>query len=198
MLDVDEEGRLIKCRPAGSSAQDLAQAACAAASAAAPFGTPPYGMPAALYFSFWTGDAGSSARTDGKPANKVAGSAQGATPHKQSGEEVTEKTPASAPAGGEAEGIDQGKLERYLSRITWSLRNSMYVPAQAAPGTYHATVRIHCDRAGKILSSSLVKGSGSGIVDRYVMQGIKRAGSVAAPPAGAPDAFDLDFTLVRK
>lgn len=102
--------------------------------------------------------------------------------------QATKTETAKEPAGGN---------EKYFSRIRRDLRNSMYIPEKTKPGTYHATVRLKCDKTGKILDSSIVKSSGDTLLDRYVMQGINRAGKVETPPANLQMPFDLTFTLVR-
>lgn len=112
------------------------------------------------------------------------------------------KQPVAAPAEAENKqntAKQTGAVDsKYLNKIRRELRNAMYIPAKTKPGTYHATVRISCDAAGKILQSSIVKSSGDSLLDKYVLQGIKRAGAITAPPKGSPETFDLTFTLVRQ
>lgn len=105
------------------------------------------------------------------------------------------KTAAVAKAEASPAGAQDSK---YLAKIRRELRNAMYIPEKTRPGTYHATARLSCDATGKILQSSIVKGSGDNLLDKYVLQGIQRAGKVTAPPKGMPQTFDLTFTLVRQ
>lgn len=86
---------------------------------------------------------------------------------------------------------------KYLDKIRRQLRNAMYIPEKTKPGVYHATARVKCDGAGKILDSAIVKSSGDKLLDKYVLRGISRAGSVTAPPDGAGGSFDIIFTLKR-
>lgn len=55
-IALDGQGNVLECKAQRSSGLEALDAsACAAARAAAPFGSPPYGMPADVYLSFWTG-----------------------------------------------------------------------------------------------------------------------------------------------
>lgn len=168
-LSLDDAGHLLECR--ASRGVD-ATAACAAAKAASPFGTPPYGVPTYVTLAFWNGKptvnknrAASEARTEARAAQVAK---------------------------------EDASLNPYLSKIRTEIRNVTYIPEQTKPGTYHVTARIKCDGAGKILDSAILKGSGDSRLDKYVLQGIKRAGKVTPPPPGAGDTFELTFTLVRR
>lgn len=91
------------------------------------------------------------------------------------------------------------RYRKYFSSLTWDLRNAMFIPAETAPGTYYATVRLEVDQAtGTIKKYSLLEGSGDKQLDRFVLQGIRRAGSVPPPPAGLGGTLDITFTLVRR
>lgn len=52
------------------------------------------------------------------------------------------------------------RYRKYFSTITWNLRNAMFIPAETAPGTYYATVRLQVDAAGAIKKSTLLQSSG--------------------------------------
>ncbi|MDE6735162.1 MAG: TonB C-terminal domain-containing protein, partial [Desulfovibrio sp.] len=106
--------------------------------------------------------------------------------------------PASSSSGAKAQDKYDSRFQKYISTVVWKLRNSMYIPAQTKPGTYHATAQVRLNSAGKILDESILKGSGDALLDKYVLQGIRRAGSVAPPPAGLGDTLDLTFTLTRQ
>lgn len=313
ILSVDGDGNLIDCKVQKRSGLDaLDVSACGAASQASPFGPPPYGMPASLYFTFWSGGinaippesepgkfnafyaeraandaraANERARAAAEAAAKSAGkkmknapalknNAEKARPEKAESGKMSEapkamtgknaaelpepkmsvpvasqpkkvaaevkktsepaegkKTqtaenakPAASPASKDGaparpqpaeaatpsgpeiivnatppdKSIDDAKYSKYLRRITWDLRNSMFVPAETMPGKYYATVKISCDKQGKILSSDLIKGTGDAIMDKYVMAGIKRAKRIVPPPPGYGNTFELIFSLVRK
>lgn len=161
-LSLDDQGNLLDCR-AGKGADSTA--ACAAAKAAAPFGTPPYGVPTYVTLALWTGQL---------PAK------------------TQEKKQASAPAE------TRSTPAAWLANVRRTLRNSIYIPEKTKPGTYHVTAQITYDQAGKILESSIVKSSGDKLLDKYCLQGIKRAGQIPAPPSGTGTTTDVTFTLIRR
>ncbi len=223
-ISLDGEGRVAECkavRPSGLPALD--SSACAAVRAAAPFGTPPYGMPLEVYFSFWTGQprgksAGREAtQAPAAPAASAPAAAQAPAPSDArtraaalAAETATgsaARAPESAPkttaaassgAGFKAQDKYDARFQKYISKVVWKLRNAMYIPAKTSPGTYHATAQVRYDAAGRILDATLLKGSGDALLDKYVLQGIRRAGSVPPPPAGLGDTLDLTFTLTRQ
>lgn len=224
-ISLDGEGRVSECkavRPSGLPALDAS--ACAAVREAAPFGTPPYGMPLEVYFSFWTGQPrGKSASRQATPApaapaaavTQAPASADAQTRAAALAAETTTGSaaavaPGSAPkqaapaqasssgAGFKAQDKYDARFQKYISQVVWKLRNAMYIPAKTRPGTYRATAQVRCDTAGKILDATLLKGSGDALLDKYVLQGIRRAGSVPPPPAGLGDTLDLTFTLTRQ
>ncbi len=86
---------------------------------------------------------------------------------------------------------------KYLDSVRRQLRNAMYIPEKTKPGAYTVTARVKCDASGKILDSSITKGSGDSLLDRYVLQGIRRAGKIAPPPQGMGESFDITFKLKR-
>lgn len=168
-LSLDDTGRLLECR---ASRGTDAKAVCDAAKAASPFGTPPYGVPTYVTLAFWSGQAQAVKQTADKSAN------------------------TTEPAASTSK--DNSSLNSWLAKVKKEIRDKMYIPAQTKPGTYRLTARIKCDSAGQIVDSSIVKGSGDAMLDKYALQGIKRAGKVTPPPHGAGDTFDLPFTLVRQ
>ncbi len=89
------------------------------------------------------------------------------------------------------------RYRKYLSRVVWDLRNAMFIPAETAPGTYYATVRLLLEPTGAIKNATLLESSGDKRLDRFVLQGIRRANSVPPPPAGLGTTLELTFTLVR-
>ncbi len=272
VISVDGSGDLLECKVKKASGLNALDAsACAAVRAAAPFGSPPYGMPAELYFSFWNGSpegrapddpqkpgvdtsaaeaasaralmANENARARADEAAKKTGKHLDIGKKEQQRDSVESATakPKAAPvkleapktavakkSAAEAEpapAVKSGKVAaaaeksattteknpvpmaqdkydpayaKYLSSITWKLRNAMYVPVETPKGLYFATVRIKCDKSGKILSSEFLDGSGDEYLDRYIMQGLKRAGSISPPPAGLGDTIDLTFSFLRK
>lgn len=188
ILSVDGDGRLLDCRVQKSSGLDGFDAAvCDAAKAASPYGTPPYGMPATLYFSFWSGGVSQDEPEKRRAPWDILDDRSG-----PAAKAPAEAAPAAAsPAAAKA-------AKSYEAKITRELRNSMYVPKEAKPGVYHVSVSIECDRQGKILSSKILKGSNDARVDKYVMQGIARAGRVSPPPEALGNKFDLTFTMIRQ
>lgn len=85
----------------------------------------------------------------------------------------------------------------YLHKIRWQIREVTYVPIQAKPGEYKTTVKILVDGQGNIKDSAIVSGSGSSLVDSYIMRGISRRIKVTPPPGGCPATCEIKFTLVR-
>ena len=210
-VSLDGDGRVTECkavRPSGVPALDAS--GCAAVREAAPFGTPPYGMPLDVYFSFWTGQpkGKAAAAPAAQPAQAAPADSQAqaaALAAATTGGSATQAATASAkPAAsastGSAKAQDKydARFQKYISKVVWKLRNAMYIPAQTKPGTYHATAQVRYNSAGTILDASLLKGSGDAMLDKYVLQGIRRAGSVPTPPAGLGDTLDLTFTLTRQ
>lgn len=331
IIGLDGSGNLLECRTQRSSGLEAVDAsACAAVKAAAPFGAPPYGMPAEIFMTFWTGDtsnrlspetpgtdariladaraaenmaiatndraraiAEQAARESGKSmpvpgkgarnqvkkagadpeaaenpnpaqdkatskktgslktAEKTADSQKKGTaePAASPGTEaasVTQKKPATErsntrmrpkrlaqqtpahPEGDaekdrlgvvEANGVaassvngeskspalsmeediaSQRQREKYLSRVTWNLRNLMHVPKEARPGKYEARVRVNCDKNGIITGYTITDSSGTEIVDKYILKGLKKAKKIPPPPQGLGNSLDLTFTMVRQ
>lgn len=268
ILSLDGDGKLLDCRiQKASGLEALDVSACAAARAAAPFGSPPYGMPATVYFSFWTGGldsrvpvqdekeqvntayaeraaenarfanerAQARAQAAAKSSGKQLPGEQGAVPagkntDKKQNVKTAEKASAVAPEPPKAKTAEKAAApipvpksnkvsspeageqkvqnapnsyhyrskEKYISKITWDLRNAMYVPIQSKPGVYHATVRVECDKAGNITSSEMLNGSGDELIDKYVMQGIERAKKIIPPAEEYGNTFDLTFKMVRQ
>lgn len=59
VVSLDGEGNVIDCKIRKSSGLEaLDVSACAAVKAAAPYGSPPYSMPADIFLSFWSGAPG--------------------------------------------------------------------------------------------------------------------------------------------
>lgn len=102
--------------------------------------------------------------------------------------------PAAAQA---APAKNAGASSKYLEKVRRELRNAMYIPEKTRPGVYQVTARVKCDAAGKILDSSIIRSSGDSLLDKYVIQGIHRAGAITPPPEGSGDSLDITFTLKR-
>lgn len=226
-ISLDGQGKVLSCGPVKASGMEALDAsACGAVRQAAPFGTPPYGMPLDVHMAFWTGapknkaqaEAASSeasaeerarqrAEAIAKSAGQPAQGAKAASPAKSTGltdEEMRlnlDATAAAKPAQDKAVVKAQDKYDaryrKYFSRITRDLRNAMFIPAETAPGVYYATARLEVDTAGLIKKYTLLQGSGDKRLDKFVLQGIRRAGRVTPPPAGLGNTLDITFTLVR-
>lgn len=199
ILSVDGDGKLLDCRVQKSSGLDAFDAAvCQAAKEASPYGSPPYGIPATVYFSFWSGGVGSSmADKSGEPwMDAVTGKALTNTNPDKAGLNKGES--------GEKEGSSEvnpqtnKRKQQYIKKITRELRNSIYIPAKTKAGTYHVTVQIECDKDGNIAHSKMLKSCDDALLNKYVMQGIARAKKVSPPPEGCGNKFDLRFTLIRQ
>ena len=64
-VSIDGEGEVMDCRVRKSSGLEALDAsACAAVKAAAPYGSPPYGMPAEIFLAFWSGSPDSVVTPD--------------------------------------------------------------------------------------------------------------------------------------
>lgn len=172
---IDASGQCYDClirQSSGHAATD--KAICAAVKSASPFGTPPYAQPAEVSLAIQN-----LPETIPKHNQDVAAKE---TPKRSSPE-------TAAP-------IDE-KQKKYLEKITRELRNSVYIPEQSKPGTYYPVARISLDKNGKITNCEIVKSSGDKIMDKYLAQGIKRAGKASAPPADLKQPVDLTFRLIR-
>lgn len=185
ILSVDGDGKLLDCKvQQASGIAGFDESVCAAAKAASPYGTPPYGIPATVYFSFWSGggpDFGNDARQPQKSQTTAKKTAEGEDGAAQQASPAMSKS-----------------KERYVAKITREARKSIYIPVETKPGVYHVTVRVECDKQGNIISSQMLKSSPDARLNKYVMQGIARAKKVSPPAEGMGNSFDLNFTLVRQ
>ncbi|WP_298029949.1 TonB family protein [uncultured Desulfovibrio sp.] len=295
-VSLDGQGKVLDCKPAKASGiEALDSSACGAVYQAAPFGTPPYGMPLDVHLAFWSGTPKSKAQAEtlsteealraevmartkaeglmgqqrgssveerareraeaiaknagqplpdvktapvapltrakavpgatkknaskssrsglstDSPATVSISSAKGknaalSAPAMQlvsgSGKTAAPATATSQPAESKPTVMAQDQYDaryrKYISTITQNLRNAMLIPAETAPGTYYATVRLNVDAAGAIKKSTLLQGSGDKLLDKFVLQGIRRAGSVTPSPSGLGNTLDITFTLVRR
>lgn len=173
-ISVDGDGALSNCRVRQTSGNaSIDKAFCAAIKKASPFGQPPYGQPAEVSLTFM----------------EDKGLVQKPSP-------VAE---TSAHAGGKSARIHPAdeKQGKYLSKVTREIRESVFIPAESKKGSYTPTAHVKVAKNGKILDYSIVKSSGDKIMDKYLLQGIKRKGAISAPPDGMPLEFDLTFHLVR-
>ena len=202
-VSLDGRGRVLSCDPvraSGYPALDIS--ACEAVKATESYGTPPYSMPIDVYLAFWTGTpraksapAAAQPQTARMPAAPAAAAPQ-ETPAAHQG--IT-PSPASVPAtsSGIAQDAYGPQFKRYFSNVVWKLRNAIFIPVESKPGTYRVTVRLDVDTAGNIKHYDIVSGSGDERLDKYVRQGIKRAGSIPPPPAGLGTTMDVTLTLTR-
>lgn len=176
-ISLDDTGKAADCKVLKKSPYPALDAyACQKIRKESPFGTPPYGMPVETYFAIWSDGMGNM------PKKQSLSNAE-------TKDEVLTATTASV--------AKNARFRKYLNNATHKIRNSIYIPVEAKPGLYHVTARITCNSKGKIISSSIIKSSGDALLDKYVRQGIKRADSVGAPPAGLGNTFDLTFSLQR-
>lgn len=167
---IDGDGKYYDCRVYQSSGnQNIDRAFCANLKKASPFGQPPYGQPTEVTLTFIE----DKTQARNKPA-------------------VEEIKQAAA-----AESISPAEKRKYLDAASRQIRNSVYIPAETPKGTYHPVARVKVDAQGKITDSSIVKSSGDKTMDKYLLQGIKRAAKITPPPQGMNKEFDLSFTLTR-
>lgn len=197
LIKLDGDGNVLASNILKSSGlKSVDEAVTDAIKKAAHFGSPPYGVPTDITLAFWNGTP--------KPANKNSKQKDSSkTQDKAVKADNGKSATVSAPKGGyklSANGQPvqmPEKYQSYLNKTVWDLRKAVYIPQEAATGTYFVTTRIKCEPSGKIISGDIVKGSGDQKIDKYVLQGIKRLGQVGAPPAGLGDSFDLVLRLVR-
>ena len=210
-VSLDGRGRVLSCEPvraSGYPALDIS--ACEAVKSSESYGTPPYSMPLDVYLAFWTGTPRArSPQTQQQQAAQQAPQAQpqspadGAAPEVMAAETPARQgiTPSPAAVPATSSGIAQDaygpQFKRYFSNVVWKLRNSIFIPVESKPGTYRVTVRLDVDTAGNIKHYDIVSGSGDERLDKYVRQGVKRAGSIPPPPAGLGNTMDITLTLTR-
>ena len=136
--------------------------------------------------------------TAAKPAAGTAAPAAAAPAPEAKSEPVTLDTkPATLTTPLKAQDAYGPKHAAYFRKLVMELRNATFIPAELAKGTYYATVRLETDASGKILNYSILQSSGSELLDRYVRQGIRRAGKVSPPPAAVGRFVNVTLTLVR-
>lgn len=201
-VSLDGRGRVLSCEPvraSGYPALDIS--ACEAVKATENYGTPPYSMPIDVHLAFWTGTPRARSSTAGAaPAAPAANTppAPVTAPPAPVQQGIT-PSPASVPAtsSGMAQDAYGPQFKRYFSNVVWKLRNAIFIPVESKPGTYRVTVRLDVDTAGNIKHYNIVSGSGDERLDKYVRQGIKRAGSIPPPPAGLGSTMDVTLTLTR-
>ncbi|MDR1659108.1 MAG: TonB family protein [Desulfovibrio sp.] len=105
--------------------------------------------------------------------------------------------PPVAPAD-PAQAASVRKVEKYVSNINWHLLNAIIVPAETKPGEYYATVRLHINADGSVAKYELVRDTGDGLLDKYVLRGIRRAGVLPPPPPAFSNPVELTFKLRRR
>lgn len=221
-VGINEKGEVQDCTPTHTSGTNtLDVSTCTAVRKGGPYGTPPYGLPIDVHLAFWTGTPKKESTI---PSIEVSSEQPKAARHNTSNETLqraealareTEKvphksTPAMLDSGLTAEemeldmnpnsSIAQDKYgvqyKKYFSRLVWALRNAIFIPAETKPGTYYATVHLVLGETGSIKKQNIVTSSGDKLLDKYVLQGIRRQGKVEAPPKGL--SHDLDVTLTLK
>lgn len=204
VVRVDAEGKVERCGYLEKSAsQALNDSVCSAVMKTADLGKPPYGMSQDVYLTFWQGNmadlSGISRRqAAAKPAASTAAPAAAAPAPEAKSEPVTLDTkPATLTTPLKAQDAYGPKHAAYFRKLVMELRNATFIPAELAKGTYYATVRLETDASGKILNYSILQSSGSELLDRYVRQGIRRAGKVSPPPAAVGRFVNVTLTLVR-
>ncbi|MDR3358470.1 MAG: TonB family protein [Desulfovibrio sp.] len=110
---------------------------------------------------------------------------------------TAEEAPPVAPAV-PAQAAPMGRMEKYASNINWILLKAIIIPAETKPGVYYATVRLHINTDGSVKKCDLVKATGDGLLDKYVLRGIRRAGNLPPPPPAFTNPAELTFKLRRR
>lgn len=216
-VGLDDKGRVVECGPTRKSGLDALDAsACAAVRKAAPFGIPPYAIPIEIHLTFWTGQPrGTNALTNvpaiqPAPVSSLSRPGNSEELARQRAADIARESAQTTPASGlskeemqlgspanTAGAAQDERIRKYLSRVSWALRQAIAIPAEIRPGTYYATVRLRLASDGTIREQTMVQGSGEAQLDKYVLRGVRRAGKVEAPPRGLPPQVDITFTLVR-
>ena len=202
VVRVDAEGKVERCGYLEKSAsQALNDSVCSAVMKTADLGKPPYGMSQDVYLTFWQGGmadlSGISRRQAARKASGAGAPAAAAAPEGRSGPVTLDSKPATLTTPLKAQDAYGPGHAAYFRKLVRELRDATYIPAELAKGTYYATVRLELDATGKILNHSLLQSSGSELLDRYVRQGIRRAGKVSPPPAAVGRFVNVTLTLVR-
>lgn len=89
---------------------------------------------------------------------------------------------AAAPQAGASAAATAARQASWRGSLMAHLNRYKRFPSGATPGTVQVAFRI--DRAGRVLSASLVRGSGDAELDREAIAMINRASPVPAPPEG--------------
>ncbi|MDR2573035.1 MAG: TonB family protein [Desulfovibrio sp.] len=89
------------------------------------------------------------------------------------------------------------KEEKYLSSIHWTLLKAIIIPAETKPGVYFATVRLYIRADGSLDNCEITSGTGDGLLDKYVMRGIRKTGKLPPPPPAYSNPVELTFKLRR-
>ncbi len=199
VVRVDAEGKAERCGYLEKSAsQALNDSVCGAVMKTADLGKPPYGMSQDVYLTFWQGNMADLSGINRRQAaaKSAAGTAAPAAEAKSAPVTLDTK-PATLTTPLKAQDAYGPKHAAYFRKLVMELRNATFIPAELAKGTYYATVRLELDASGKILNYSILQSSGSELLDRYVRQGIRRAGKVSPPPAAVGRFVNVTLTLVR-
>ena len=102
-----------------------------------------------------------------------------------------EASPATAPSPKDA---TSPRLATWKLSLAARLAKGQRYPAQARGAQGVADLAFTLDRNGKLVSSRIVKSSGSPILDAEALDLIKRAAPLPPPPADIADT-DLSFTV---
>ncbi|MDR2744647.1 MAG: TonB family protein [Desulfovibrio sp.] len=108
-----------------------------------------------------------------------------------------QEAPPAAPAR-PAQATSGKTTEKYVSNINWLLLKAIIIPAETKPGVYYATVRLHINSDGSVAKCEIVKETGDGLLDKYVLRGIRRAGNLPPPPPAFGNPVELTFKLRRR
>ena len=128
------------------------------------------------------------------PAGKAGGTPPSAPP---SPSRAGQKAPPVVPAA-PAQATFGEKMKKYVSNIHWHLLNAILIPAETKPGVYYATVRLHINPDGSVAEYGLVRDTGDGLLDKYVLRGMRRAGNLPPPPPAFDNPVELTFKLRRR
>ncbi|MBQ9405116.1 MAG: TonB C-terminal domain-containing protein [Desulfovibrio sp.] len=109
----------------------------------------------------------------------------------------TKPVTASSSERTAAQGQKGDALTAYRNEAEARLRKVVVIPAQTAPGSYTARLRLHMAPNGTIARFSTLSSSGNIYLDKAIRSGIRRLGRLPPPPEAAKGIVDIALTLTR-
>ncbi len=89
------------------------------------------------------------------------------------------------------------RRDKYTSLLSRSLTRIIRFPKKLPAGTYAVVMRVVVDAKGKILENAVIQSSGNAEADKAILQSVKVARTVPAPPAGLENSFLVPLTATK-